>query len=65
MLLGVGQSHQVIQTDIIEDRQFGGKLQGKGPLLSLILGIQGLIAHQKACKFLLLQVPILPQITDS
>ena len=65
MLLGVGQSHQVIQADIIKDRQLGGKLQGKGPLLSLILGIQGLIAHQKVCNFLLLQVPILPQITDS
>ncbi len=60
----VGQSHQIIQTDIIKFRRLCGEFQGQGALLAFIFAIQGLAAQQHVCNFLLGQIAVLQQVTD-
>ena len=60
-----GQTHQIIQADMIIFRQLHSQLQRQGPFLAFVFGIQRLITHEIFSNFMLGQVLVLPQITDS
>ena len=64
-LLFIGSAHQVIQADMVVVCQFYGKFQGQRALLSFVFGIERLVTQQKVRNFLLCQVVVLPQVTDS
>ena len=64
-LLVVGQSHQIVQADVVMDRQLDCKVEGEGAFPTLVFGIQGLVAQQEVCDFLLCQVLVFSKISDS
>lgn len=55
-----GQTHQIIQADVVIFRQLHSQFQRQGPLLAFVFGIQRLIAHEIFCNFMLGQVLVLP-----
>ncbi len=65
VVLHIGQSNKIIQTDIIILRELGCQFQRKRPLLPFVFGIEGLVTHQILCNVVLLQIMVFPEIADS
>jgi hypothetical protein len=56
----VGSTNKIVYTYVIEVCQFAGQFQRQRTFLPLVLGIQGLIAHQICGDFLLLHISVFP-----